>query len=56
MSRQVVYTDEDGRFEIASKYMIDDLGISTPSGKLYVASRPWFGGVDLDTLPSRTTT
>ena len=52
MWRQTVYTDEDGRFEIASKYMIRDLRIPTPSGELYIASEPWFRGVDLDTLPS----
>ena len=52
MSRQTVYTDEEGRFEVVSEYMIDDLSIPTPSGKLYVASKPWFRGVDLDTLPS----
>ena len=52
MSRQTAYTDEDGRFEIASEYMIDSLRVPTPAGELYVASKPWFGGVDLDTLPS----
>lgn len=47
-----VYTDEDGRVELAAPYMIDDLTIPTPSGDLYVSSSAWFGGVDLDTLPA----
>ena len=49
---QTAYTDEDGRFEWKAPYLIDSLTIPTPSGDLYVSSRPWFGGVDLDTLPS----
>ncbi|MDE0422335.1 MAG: carboxypeptidase-like regulatory domain-containing protein [Gammaproteobacteria bacterium] len=50
--QQTVYTDEDGRLELAAPFMIDDLTIPTPSGELYISSRPWFGGVDLDTLPA----
>ncbi|MCY3837174.1 MAG: carboxypeptidase-like regulatory domain-containing protein, partial [Gammaproteobacteria bacterium] len=47
-----VYTAEDGRFELEAPYMLDDLTVPTPSGELYVSSSQWFGGVDLDTLPS----
>ena len=51
-AEETVYTDEDGRVELQAPYMIDDLTIPTPSGDLYVSSTPWFGGVELDSLPS----
>ena len=51
-AEETVYTDGHGRVDLAAPYMIDDLTIPTPSGDLYVSSSPWFGGVDLDSLPS----
>ncbi|MDE0659607.1 MAG: carboxypeptidase-like regulatory domain-containing protein [Gammaproteobacteria bacterium] len=47
-----VYTAEDGRFELEAPYMLHDLTVPTRSGQLYISSSPWFGGADLDTLPS----
>lgn len=50
--RQTVYTDADGWVELEAPFMLDDLTVPTPAGELYISSSPWFGGADLDTLPS----
>ena len=47
-----VYTDEDGRVELESPDMIRNLTVPTPSGALFISSRPVFGGVD--PLPPRS--